>query len=1385
MYPFTTPTGTLNVGTSTKPNCYDNSPTFAEQPAAIICTDYEFTYNHNAVDQDLDSLDYKWAPSWQAVNSSIAYTSGFSYNTPLPNPGAPFNLNNISATVNPQTGEISFLSYDAGRFYTNIQVDAYKCGQLVASIFREIPVNLLSCPPLPPPFPPNTVNTPPNVSLTYNNLPPTTNLSISVLAGEEVEFEVAAIDLDFLPGFIQQSVRMKPTGYQFGANYADSLSGCRYPPCAIMDVTPPPLGSYIAADKEWKKVTQLSSDFYWRTDCNHLARSVSANGFSNCFTASNVYTFVFKILDDYCPAPGANFVTASVTVNAPDPLEPPVLKCVSVANNGDVSLSWNIPVPEILDTNNSFRKYVIFRASKRDTSDYTAIDTITNIATSSYTDVGANAHVLPKHYFIMGVSSCNDASQRIWTDTITTLTLSVIPSTSGDSVYISWPHFVKGGSFPSTTTGEYNLYEIYNGDTNLISQQTGNTYDNAVTTCNGGSKCYPSDITYFVTVEDTTSVWGCTSYSNYVEKRVGDQTPPVAPNLVYATIQNPGGAQLSWNPSADCDVRTYYIWENGVIIDSVPATDTSYFRSFTPATVIGHPPITYAISGIDSCGNNGSAGLDHITMQAFVSSVSRCATDKRISVRMTAYSGRAVTSYVLFADTGLGAFPVDTVTVSPVVTFPYTFNDTSVNTSFYTYFVRAYDGNTMIAESSRDTLSMSVVTNYVVDPPSIRCIRREANGDVVIEWEKPLSPDNNFDSYQIFHSTDGTNYSLLDSIVGNSRSDNQALDSTRYTHGNPGPGQHYYKVYSRSGCDGFELSAASNITETISLSVNPLASNVNELTWNFLPQPTSGMINVMKDYPTGSGFSVKATLPNTSTSITDTVNACDDSAHYQIIVPDSKGCESYSRVKTGIYKDQQPPAKQFLDSVTVTNDTNTTLGWSKNPSPDVVLYYVVRRTPGGGFTVIDTIGGAELKYTDFGYKECIAIVAEDSCGNNSLSSGDFNYHCPIETRVKVDRCDQSFLIQWNAYKTFTSGPEVQYNVYMSENGLGYELLGSTSSNNYRFAEPISGNSYCFYVQAIEDGGNGPFTSTSDSTCITSEFLVTPEYSYLLDASVVDTNRILVRAWVDLRADVSEYLIQRGLDSTKMKTIHTIEVPKILTPADSTIAYEDKTPSTALKAYYYKVVTIDPCGEEIAQTNLGRSILLEVKANNESKSNILDWSSYLEWAGGVQSYKIYRATQDGTPKFVATVEGNVYTYTDDVSQLIEQSEGRFCYYVEANEGSPLFPGVGAPSVSRSNKVCVVQYPLFYIPTAFTPGEGNSPGLNDIFKPEGVFVDLENYSFEVFNRWGEKVYSTEDFSEGWDGEIDGKPAPLGAYVYIVKYQGADGTQYQQEGTVNLTK
>ena len=96
------------------------------------------------------------------------------------------------------------------------------------------------------------------------------------------------------------------------------------------------------------------------------------------------------------------------------------------------------------------------------------------------------------------------------------------------------------------------------------------------------------------------------------------------------------------------------------------------------------------------------------------------------------------------------------------------------------------------------------------------------------------------------------------------------------------------------------------------------------------------------------------------------------------------------------------------------------------------------------------------------------------------------------------------------------------------------------------------------------------------------------------------------------------------------------------------------------------------------------------------------------------------------------------------------------------------------------VTVANCELLFVPNAFTP---NGDGQHDIFKPVGF--GIRNYEIIIFSRNGQIVYNSRNFEDGWDGNVNGVPAPLGTYVYNIKYLDDLNKQHNLNGHVNLIR
>ena len=81
----------------------------------------------------------------------------------------------------------------------------------------------------------------------------------------------------------------------------------------------------------------------------------------------------------------------------------------------------------------------------------------------------------------------------------------------------------------------------------------------------------------------------------------------------------------------------------------------------------------------------------------------------------------------------------------------------------------------------------------------------------------------------------------------------------------------------------------------------------------------------------------------------------------------------------------------------------------------------------------------------------------------------------------------------------------------------------------------------------------------------------------------------------------------------------------------------------------------------------------------------------------------------------------------------------------------------------NNIRVLLTCYIAVPNAFTP---NGDGLNDFLYPLNA-IKADDLEFKVYNRLGQLVFQTNDWTQKWDGTIKGVPQDAGVYVWTLKY------------------
>lgn len=103
-----------------------------------------------------------------------------------------------------------------------------------------------------------------------------------------------------------------------------------------------------------------------------------------------------------------------------------------------------------------------------------------------------------------------------------------------------------------------------------------------------------------------------------------------------------------------------------------------------------------------------------------------------------------------------------------------------------------------------------------------------------------------------------------------------------------------------------------------------------------------------------------------------------------------------------------------------------------------------------------------------------------------------------------------------------------------------------------------------------------------------------------------------------------------------------------------------------------------------------------------------------------------------------------------------------------------------NVSISNVISVVESVRIYVPQAFTP---NGDTQNEVFLP--TMLNVTQMKLVIFDRWGNPIFASEDMNRGWDGNVNGRPAPVGSYSYRVDIRNDAGNSFTKRGTFQLIR
>jgi hypothetical protein len=538
--------------------CIDNSPTFLQDPYVVSCAGINYTYNPHAVDQDLDSLVFSFAPPLDYFPTGVfnppsnpipvPFEAGFSSNNPTPD--GSFNSGNQPSVLNTQNGKLTFKSFTLGNFASKIRVESYRNGVLIAYVEREIQLVILAC---------DGNNDAPVISAPFNS---GSSFDTTVFAGDLVSFTLESVDLEFLQDGSNQSNYISASGLSFGTDFTDPSSGCDVQPCATLNTTPLIIGD---------QGSQV--EFNWQTSCDHL---VDATGNAQ----ENIpYLFVFKVQDNYCPVPQVTYATVTINVMNEGILNAPVIECIETDLNNNLIFNWT----PVNDPNGDFVSYSILENNF-------SVANIPNINSTFYLLSSSTAS---NEYELTVQSGCNGLTSTT-NNPIENIHLILNNSGNGEA-QLNWndPIIPK----PANYNDYYHIYKEYPAGNWFLYDSVPygiTSYVDTITFCS-------AFINYQIILNTN---YNCNFSSNIAGDLLEDAIVPNQPIINTVSIDTLSGeVTIIWNQNSQEDTYGYVLYtqnESGFLVEldtiwGIGNTTYSYLINNSSG------PLSYSVAAFDSC----------------------------------------------------------------------------------------------------------------------------------------------------------------------------------------------------------------------------------------------------------------------------------------------------------------------------------------------------------------------------------------------------------------------------------------------------------------------------------------------------------------------------------------------------------------------------------------------------------------------------------------------------------------------------------------------------------------------------------------------------------------------------------------------------------------
>lgn len=536
---------------------------------------------------------------------------------------------------------------------------------------------------------------------------------------------------------------------------------------------------------------------------------------------------------------------------------------------------------------------------------------------------------------------------------------------------------------------------------------------------------------------------------------------------------------------------------------------------------------------------------------------------------------------------------------------------------------------------------------------------------------------------------------------------------------------------------------------------DPICVSKDTILWN-LPDVTCGKTKVYEIYVAnsldGPYHRLIVIIDTTQTKYWHQNASGETRYYYMITQADCPGMTSlHSDTINNI-----PPPKIPISYVTVENN-DVRIVWEESKDARVEGYIIYKATPSGTIPIDTVYNGSS--YIDKNaavneQSEYYYVLSIDKCGNPGLFD---IVHRTILLDAEIGICSRTITLHWNPYEGW--GDELEsYRIYQVDPMSGDEkLIGTTSPDSLSFTVPdiIDMKEYCFLVRAMHSDGNR--ASASQVLCLKPDIAQGILYNNIYKVSVMLDGTVEVYWEWNTDAQVEEGHVQ----STQVSTggeVQRFPFNNLGNIMDNGMITDDINKAGA-GAISYEVITTDVCDSVFKSKDVS-SLYLNVQTMPDFNIG-MNWTAFtVEKASSIR-YFIERIVNNAVVETIPLTGSDSlssYKYPYEPNNLEIYSS---CYRLGVHYTYTYEDGSREQLTMYSNLACPAFEIKVQVPNAMV-----YHGVNDRFQPLFLTPNLiDEYTLEVYSRYGQKVFSTHDINMGWNGTMNGQAMPQGVYIYKI--------------------